>query len=90
MTTIGQNQGQKINTLYINKPHCPDGSVVRQISTRADGYQVVNNMNNSSRFKFQTRRLLEWIPIRDIPDKEPQGPPNHEPGMAIERRLPPN
>ena len=34
--------------MYINKQYRPDRSVVRQISKRPDGYQIVNNMNNST------------------------------------------
>ena len=64
--------------VYINKQHRPDRSVVCQTSKRADDHKVINNMDNSTRLRFQTRHLPEWITIRDIPDEEPhrsyQGP----------------
>ena len=73
---------------YINKQHRPDKLIECQISKKADGHRIINNMNNSSRIRFQTRHLPTWIPIRDIPDEEPQRPPRQGPNMKIARGPP--
>ena len=57
---------------YVNKQHRHDKSVVCQTPRRTDGHKISNNMNNSTRLRFQTRHLPEWITIRDIPDEEPR------------------
>ena len=65
----------------MNKQSHHDRSVVRQISKRADGHQIVNKMDNSTKFRFQARHLPEWIEIRDVPDEELQRPPYQGPGV---------
>ena len=66
---------------YINKQSHHDRSVVHQTSRRADGHQIVNNMDNSTRLRLQARHLPEWIEIRDVLDEEPQRPPYQGPGV---------
>ena len=72
----------------INKQHRTDKSVPRQISKKADGHQIVDNMNNSSRARLQARHLPEWIPIRNIPDVESQRLPHQRPDVTIIRGQP--
>ena len=74
---------------YINNRRSHSESVNAQISKQIDGHQKVNNMNNLFRVRFQALHLSTWIPIRDVPDEEPNRPPLQRPDMIItERPLP--
>ena len=56
---------------------------------QTDGHQIVNNMNNSFRDRFQALYLSTWIPIRDKLDEEPDKPPQRRLDRIItERQLP--
>ena len=57
---------------------------------QTDGHQIVNNMNNSFRDRFQALHLSEWIPIRDAPDEEPDRPPLQTPDTIVTERPLPN
>ena len=54
-----------------------------------DGHQIVNNMDNSLRSRFQALHLTTWIPIRDEADEEPEKPSQQRSDTIImERPLP--
>jgi hypothetical protein len=57
---------------YINKQLHPGKPVEAQILKQTDGHQIVKNMNNLLRGRFQALHLSTWIPIRDEADEEPE------------------